>query len=303
MPHRLPPLESLRVFEACARQGNFSRAAAELGLSPTAVSQRIRSLEAVLDTRLFDRTGPRVALTAAGKTLARGVGSALEGLAGAVADCRTVRPRLRVTCPPTFASRWLIPRLADYQKRPGAETLRLDISAEVRDRRDFDIAIRCGTGPWAGLDRSPLFLLDATPIVSPACASRLTRDPASLASLTLLADAGWRDWFDLAGVQAPTVLMSTIEYPNQDVAATAVLEGQGAGLLSPTLFATELAEGRLLAPFPVVLRGPAAYWLLSPPDRPATDFTQWLAETTSPSEAQDQTAYRAPIPQSPAPSL
>src|SRR5688572_15165030 len=113
MSFRSPALETLRVFEACARHESYTRAAAELGISPAAVSQRMRNLQAELGTALFDRSGPSIALTEAGQRLAGRVREAMEQLAAAVTEC--VNPNvIRVSATPTFASRWLASRLATF---------------------------------------------------------------------------------------------------------------------------------------------------------------------------------------------
>jgi LysR family glycine cleavage system transcriptional activator len=106
MRRRLPPLDSLRVLSACVQHENFSRAAAELGISPAAVSQRVRALEAELGVRLFSRHGPRLTATARARALGQRVAQALVLMRAAVEDCRSVRAPLRVTCAPTFAARW-----------------------------------------------------------------------------------------------------------------------------------------------------------------------------------------------------
>lgn len=278
MALRVPPLESLRIFEACARHGNFTRAAAELAVTPTAVSQRIRELEARLGVTLFTRQGPRVALSPAGRTLAQEVRPALATLERAISDCRTPHHGLRMTCAPTFANRWLLRRLADYDRRLAADPIHLDISAEERSVQEFDVAIRCGIGPWPGMDGVPLFPLEGTPIMSPDLAARLTGDPGSLVGVPLLPDDRWRSWFRLAGIPDANVSLREVHYPTQDADAVAATNGAGVALLSPTLFADELSAGRLVAPFPQVLRGPEFWWLLTHPGQPQTDFALWLTK-------------------------
>ncbi len=120
MRKRLPSLDSLRVLGACARHGNFSRAASELKITPTAVSQRMRALEAELGVKLFMRHGPKLTTTDRAKALGQRIDQALTLMRTAVDDCRRVRQPLRVTCAPTFAARWLMPRLATYHSAPGA---------------------------------------------------------------------------------------------------------------------------------------------------------------------------------------
>src|ERR1700689_5049764 len=123
MRKALPSLESLRVLAACLRHGNFSRAARGLGIPPTAVSQRMRALEAQLGVELFRRHGPTLTTTDRARSLGQRLEHALALMRVAVDDCRRVKHPLRVTCAPTFAARWLVPRLATYQTLPGANAI------------------------------------------------------------------------------------------------------------------------------------------------------------------------------------
>src|SRR4030095_1072133 len=125
MSKRLPSLESLRFVEACVRHGNFTRAAAELGVTPTAVSLRIRDLEAELGAKLFHRSGPRIAATKAGVAVARRIGEAVGLICSAVDEFGNTDQMLRVTAAPTFAMRWLTPRLARYHALAGAVPIKL----------------------------------------------------------------------------------------------------------------------------------------------------------------------------------
>ena len=146
MSKRLPSLESLRFVEACVRHGNFTRAAAELGVTPTAVSLRIRDLEAELGAELFHRSGPRITATEAGAALAGRIGEALEQIRLAVEAFRGGDHALRVTCAPTFGMRWLAPRLARYHALPDAVPIALDVAAELRLAPGFR---RCRShGAW-----------------------------------------------------------------------------------------------------------------------------------------------------------
>jgi LysR family glycine cleavage system transcriptional activator len=271
-------LESLRVFEACARHGNFSRAAMELAVTSTAVSQRIRDLEMKLGVILFERNGPRVRLSEAGILLSEAVRQALSGLHDAVSACTALSSPLRVTCTPTFANRWLVPRLADFQRTPSANPIQLDISKEERDLETFDVAIKCGVVPWHSLEGIRLLPLEGTPMVIPGLAERLTSDPASLAALPLLPDERWPAWLKMAGVDDRRMSFLDIEYPSQDVVAIAALKGDGVALLAPPLFQEELRTGALVAPFAQKLEGPASYWMLWHAQRPATSFIQWMVE-------------------------
>ncbi|PSJ38869.1 LysR family transcriptional regulator [Allosphingosinicella deserti] len=277
-------LESLRVFDACARHGSYTRAAEELGISPAAVSQRMRHLQADIGAPLFDRRGPRIALTDSGKELAGKVGQALTILGTAVQSCRDC-DTIRVSAAPTFASRWLAPRLASFA---GSRTHRITIDAasDLRAPGSFDVAIRSGLGRWKGFQATLLFPIEATPLYNP----QLYR-PAPLAAPRDLVDCArlpsdaWPAWFEAAGVDVPgdAIGGSGVRYPTQDLAGAAVLEGAGIALLSPRLFADALGAGRLVRPFETMLHGPAGYWvLISDHDRRPSvlAFRAWLVEAS-----------------------
>jgi LysR family glycine cleavage system transcriptional activator len=276
MRKRLPALESLRVLECCVRLGSFTRAADEIGVTAAAVSLRIRNLEADLGTRLFVRSGPRLQPTAAANALAARVATALSDMHAAVAVCRGAVQTLRVTAPPSFASRWLAPRLARYHARADAVPIQIDCSAELRASAEFDVAIRTGVG--VGSDR--LLPVEATPMVSPSLAATVKlSSPADLAKLPLLAHDDWPRWFEYAGVRAPRLRFCADEYPTHELDAAAAIEGAGVALLSPTLFASALREGKLVQPFPEIIAGPKWHYLLLNPAAPgpaAQGFRAWL---------------------------
>ncbi len=275
MRKRLPALESLRVLECCVRQGSFTRAADEIGVTAAAVSLRIRNLEAELGTRLFERSGPRLQATAAAIALAARVAEALREMQMAVATCRSELRTLRVTAPPSFASRWLAPRLARYHQRADAVPVQIDSSVDVRALDQFDVAIRTGSG--AGTRLLPV---EATLMLSPALASRVKlSSPVDLAKLPLLAHDDWPRWFQHVGVQVSRLSFCADEYPTHELDAAAAIEGAGVALLSPTLFASALQEGKLVQPFPTVMAGPNWHYLLvNPAAHPPSvqGFRAWL---------------------------
>lgn len=280
MRKRLPALESLRVLECCVRHGSFTRAADEIGVTAAAVSLRIRNLEAELGARLFARSGPRLQATDAAIGLAARVADALRDMQVAVAGCRGNSGALRVTAPPSFASRWLAPRLAAYHRRADAVPIRVDCSAELRAGDDFDVAIRTGLGAGPEFVSSRLWPVEATPMLSPALAkSAPLASPADLSKLPLLAHDDWSRWFHHAGVRSPRLRFCADEYPTHELDAAAAMEGAGVALLSPTLFASALREGKLVQPFAAVLAGPKWHHLLLHPaaNLPAAQgFRAWL---------------------------
>lgn len=270
------------------RHSNFARAAAELGVTPTAVSLRIRDLEADLGTRLFERFGPRVSPTDAGTALAERLGEALQLIRCAVDECRGLQSVLRITAPPTFATRWLAPRLSAYHLLEGSASIELDVSDEVRARDEFDIAIRTGRGDWPGLDAVQLMPVEATPMLSPKLAATIDlHAPSDLAALLLLPHDEWRRWFREFGKPGLSLRYLADNFPTHDLDATAAIEGSGVALLSPLLFAALLDEKKLMQPFPHVLSGPNHHWLLLRPGEqrlPALRFKEWVQSLAAPSE-------------------
>jgi LysR family glycine cleavage system transcriptional activator len=272
---RLPSLESLRVLTACVRHGNFSRAALELGVTPTAVSQRIRALEAEIGVKLFRRYGPTLTTTDRARALGQRVEQALLLMRTAVDDCRRVKQPLRVTCAPTFASRWLVPRLAIYHAIPGADAIVLDNTQAVSPAGSFDVAIRSGVGPWPNHKSALLMVEQRTPMLSPKSApKRLTA--RKLLEVPLIPDPGWSEWFKRAGIPSAKPTFAATRYPNYELEAQAAAQGIGAALLSPVLFADLIAQGVLIAPFSLALEGRAGYWLLWSEESRESHFVRWM---------------------------
>ena len=277
MPKTLPPLESLRVLAACVRLGTFSRAAAELGITPTAVSQRMRALEAQIGVTLFRRHGPKLTTTDRARALGQRISDALTLMHGAVDDCRRIKHPLRVTCAPTFAARWLVPRLVGYQSLPGANPIALDATQSLSPQGAFDVAIRSGRGPWPGYESVRLLSERGTPMLSPKWAppgSRMT--VKKLLRVPLIPDSRWVEWFKLAGVAIAKPKFVAARFPNYELEALAAIQGIGAALLSPDLFAQFIAQGMLVAPFASTLEGPNSYWLLWTKEWADAHFLGWM---------------------------
>jgi LysR family glycine cleavage system transcriptional activator len=272
---RQPSLDALRVLAACVRHGNFSRASVELGVTPTAVSQRVRALEAEIGVKLFRRHGPTLVTTGRAKALGQRVEQALSLMRTAVDDCRRVRQPLRVTCAPTFASRWLVPRLATYHTLPGADSIVLDNTQAVLPAGSFDVAIRSGVGPWPGFSSTMLMVEARTPMFKPSWTSkRMT--VRKLLDLPLIPDAGWLEWFKRAGIRNANPTFVATRYSNYELEAQAAEQGIGAALLSPVLFADLLAQGNLIAPFSLTIEGQIGYWLLCADESRECHFVRWV---------------------------
>ena len=287
MYQSLPPLEWLRGFEACARHLSFSRAAKEVGITQAAMSLRIRDLEARLGVPLFLRTRPRVSLTPHGVRLVGEISRHIEGLRGAFERRNgTGLQPLKVTATPTFANRWLLPRLALFAKRHPSIEVQLEISIDLRplDSGEFDLAIRSGRGDWPNLAAQHLGWVLRAPMLSPTLAASIggIASPADLLRAPLFWEPAWEAWFAAAGVTEVSGARNVgMRFESQDVMAQVVVAGVGVALMSPIFFQAEIDADRLCCPFGLTLFGPEAYYLVHDPSRrlPARDlFVDWLQD-------------------------
>lgn len=297
---RLPPLSALRVFEAASRHPNFSAAAVELHLTPGAVSRQVTTLERELGVALFVREARRTRLTHAGAQLAERVRDAFATLRDAVRGvAQEEARRIVVTALPSFASRWLIPRLPGFSRRHPRIEIDLRPSREVvaLDRGGIDLAIRYGRGKWPGTDSLRLMEEVLFPVCSPDLPGKSRiRTPADLLELPLIHDSDfpWSLLFEAVGVQFPRRLAG-IRMDDSNLAQQAAERGQGVLLGRSVLVADALADGRL-----VRLRRAGsvgsdyAYFVAWSRRRelpaPASTFRDWLLEEA---RARPQTQRRA----------
>ncbi|MDM0023702.1 LysR substrate-binding domain-containing protein [Variovorax saccharolyticus] len=263
-PRRLPPLSSLRAFEAAAAHQSFQRAARELSVTPTAISHQVRGLEDSLGQPLFRRLTRQLALTPAGERLFSAVREGLDVMEAGVrvVRARSARETVTLTTHAAFAARWVLPRMASFRAAcPGVE-LRLHASDAVVDLTgdEADLAIRSGTGQWAGLSTEPLIAERYAPVCSPLLGLRRVRDLAKHPLIhfdwqpSANAPASWARWFDEAGIASPARRGKGSEgkdlsFSDESHAMLAALAGHGIALLSLTLAADELSSGALLQPF------------------------------------------------------
>ncbi len=299
----LPPLDALRVFEAAARRGSFNAAAAELNLTPSAVSHRIRTLEDVLQVRLFDRAHRRVELTPEGARYAGSVADALAILRSAtrrLSAGRTDGP-LAMTLSPAFALRWLLPRLARFQQRHPEIDLRFVSTSDLHDFRsgDLDLAVRYGRGDWPGLEAEWLMALDATAVCTPEVAADgpPLNAPADVAHRVRIhvenRPDDWRMWLLAAGVEGVDPAAGPV-FESVPVALEAALNHVGMVIADRQILDRDLAEGRLVEPFDVHMPSTAGYYLVHPPgggeDRRIRAFRDWLREEIAAASAAGGTA-------------
>ncbi len=300
-PDRLPPLNALRAFEAAARRLSFTKAAEELNVTPGAISQQIRQLEDYAGTPLFKRTGRSVLLTDSAQATLPMVREAFDKIAeaGRVMQAPARKGRVMVSCAPSFAAKWLAPRLeAFHRQHEGIEAwVSADMGLTDFTTADADIAIRYGRGLYDGLKAD--LLLDET--VLPVCAPALSggtdpiRRPEDLAHHTLLHDESpendpscpdWASWLAARGVLGTSARRGP-RFNQAVLVIEAAVSGQGVALAKRAVAAADLAAGRLVAPF---ADGSTAidfgYWLVWPKGRHLSSdvraFVKWVkAEATN----------------------
>lgn len=286
---RLPPLNAVRAFAAAARHLSFTRAALELHVTHSAISRQIKALEAHLGVDLFERKTRQVLLTAAGQQLQAQVEPALVQIGAAAESLRTRTPSLavRVNVRPTFAVRWLIPRLpgfvakyADIEPQVITSILAPDAAVE-----EFDLAIRRSTKGWpTGMQIQP-FLEDEVLLVgSPALfARRPVTDPQSLAKHVLLLSKSrskdWENWkkqVNASGLKP----ISCLQFDHLHFVLQAAVDGLGFALAPVSLIAHDMAAGRLISPLPQLRMALRRYYFgLAPKAAPETQhFVQWLMD-------------------------
>ncbi len=280
-------MQALRAFEAAARTGSLTRAAESLHLTHGAISHQIKALEEEFGVRLIERAGRGIRLTDEGERFATRLRAALADIGEAVREVRErSNPRqLRLSVMPSFAARWLLPRIGRfYRAHPDID---LDIRAtnamaDLR-REDVDVAIRHGLGPsWPGVTSEHLMDDYFFAVASPRFAGgRLPTRPADLARHTLLRTEGeqWKPWFEAAGLDWEEPARGPM-FNDSSHMMQAAIEGQGIALARSSLIGDDERNGVLLRLFDIVLRSPKRYFLVYPPrlaDSPKLLlFKDWL---------------------------
>ncbi|KMW59908.1 Glycine cleavage system transcriptional activator GcvA [Candidatus Rhodobacter oscarellae] len=297
---RLPPLTALRAFEAAGRHMSFAKAAAELNVTPAALSFQIKSLEEHLEHPLFRRLNRAVELTEAGRALLPGASAGFESLhlAWRAARRTTETNVLNITAGPAFTAKWLAPRLFHFAQAHPEIELRFSASLRIMDfeRDEVDVAIRFGAGQDEGLFSTPIFDEWLTPMMAPSLAAKY-QEPEDLYHATLLhardvtdisRQADWAAWFRGAGLGA--VPSGGPQFSQPDHAVDAAIAGGGVALGRVSLTYGALAEGHLLAPFPLALKTDSYYRFVCPngaEQRPhVAAFLDWVLE-----EARDATRF------------
>jgi LysR family glycine cleavage system transcriptional activator len=281
---RLPFLNGIKAFEAAARSGSFARAADELHVTAAAISRLVQLLEQRLGVALFERKANRLALTAVGRTYQAGLTQLFDQLAILTAHVTAMAGSraLTVGVGPTFATRWLIPRLADFQKAaPDIEVRFATGGATMPYNDEWTCGIRLGDGQWPGFVAERLFAADLTPVCAPALAKRLSK-PEDLRDATLLRVAhaadDWPRWFKAAGVSKVRLKGPEFEYYGQALQAAA--DGIGVAIGIHPYVADDLRARRLVAPFALSVPKDAQWYLIyreARQDEPAfAAFHAWM---------------------------
>ena len=313
MRRKIPSTQALACFEAAARHESYTRAAQELALTQSAVSRQILALEDFIGVALFRRTRHGVALTGAGAHYARQVALRLQAIEHDTLDVMGGRGigsgSLTLAAVPTFATRWLVPRLPELQ----AAHPDIVVHIEPRTRpflfpeTGFDAALYAGTplqmADWPGTDATRLMDEEVVPVCSPRLlpGRRKKLQPAEVAGLPLIQQStrpeAWRRWFQAAEVEAPRAMQGP-RYELFSMMAMAAVHGLGAALIPPMLIEAELSRGELVVACPLPLRGERGYYLVMP-DSAGTDqsvlerFKAWIVEAAAVKEFTDRRTLEA----------
>ncbi|WP_423604924.1 LysR substrate-binding domain-containing protein [Sphingomonas sp. MS122] len=303
----LPPLAAVRVFEAAARRGNFTRAAEELGMTQAAVSNQVKLLEARLGIPLFRKEGRGVVLTPLGERIAPQVSAAFDGLAEAFAAARAEDDSvITISAPTTFAANWLAARLGGFQVSRPDLAVRVRVSDAVVDLAagDADVAIRGAPGPWPGMVSHFLMRMPFTVLASPAFLARHPpiRTPADLLHLPRVSpdDRWWQLWFDTVLDDKVEISQPGIGFESQVHMGSAAIAGHGLAVLSPAMWLPALATGQLVQVLPYTVYYRNSFWLVYPESKRHTPkiraFRDWLLAEVRASLGDDPYSALVPPP-------
>jgi LysR family glycine cleavage system transcriptional activator len=298
------PLEALRAFDAAARAGSFTAAAAELCVTPSAISHQIKTLERVLGAVLFQRQGRAILLSDAGKSLApfvrQGLMSFVRGVAGVRGGTRARQIRLSTLA--LFNQTVLIPNLAKFSERWPQYDLRIELTPKLVsfDHDDVDVAIRVGNGQWPGLESTALLRIGGLPVATREQLTRLkVRAPADLGLARLIHDVtqplAWSAWLHAQGVSARDE-SHDLWFDYAPALLQAAEQGLGVALaIEPLIYLWPGFGDRLVPAFPGLSGPKARYWLVRRPEADSDPkiraFSGWVRTACRTIE---QTASEAP---------
>lgn len=310
LTERLPPLNALRAFEAVARHLSLTKAAAELHVTPAAISHQIRLLEELTGRPLLVRKPRGIELTDSAREALSHLSAGFERLAEAMRVLRAApaESTLTVSVAPSFATCWLMPRLHRFlNQRPG-----IDVRVTARTRQstavggqsqreaevwlaDADVAVLLSDGRFPGFHVEALFGLSVTPLASPALLGTRKQAPAALRGQMLIHDDigraydghdFWDLWLEAAGMARVRGLKHGAHFSHTVLALEAAVEGLGVVATLPELAMPQLESGRLVAPFELQVALPYGYFAIATKERlnraPVRDFIEWLATQREP---------------------
>lgn len=304
MSWRFPPLNAIRTFEAAGRNLSFTLAAKELNVTPGAVSRQIKLLEEHVEIRLFERANREVRLTPAGQDYLDVVTETFAALNQAttrLVQNRASRP-LRLVATMTFALRWLVPRLISFYSSHANRDIQLTTSLKPLDFRtdDVDLAVRLGRGDWPNLVSHFLFSSDLVPVCSPKLvAGHPMRNAEDLRRHTLLHSTArprnWSTWLKGAGLGGCNDSQG-VYFESSSLALEAAVEGMGIAIGQTRLVAEDLAAGRLMTPFDIVVREDDGFYLLHTIDgghnKTLRQFRDWMLREAGPDATRPGAAAR-----------
>jgi LysR family glycine cleavage system transcriptional activator len=289
-PRNFPPLNALRAFESAARHRTFSRAAEELCVTQGAVSRQIAKLESHVGMSLFRRGSRRLELTFEGARFYGFVHEAFERILDAmeIFSQQSEQSVLKIKVPPTFGIRWFVPRLVQFHGLHPEMDVQITTSHQPVDfsQEHIDVAVHWGAGDWEGLAADYLIGEELTPVCSPALLQgKALRKPSDLAQHILLHSMNrtndWRIWLEAAA--APEVDWTrALKFENSGLTYQAAIDRLGVVVAQRAFIEDDLATGRLVAPFKLVVPGERAYYLVYPPNRlkqaKVAQFRDWLLD-------------------------
>ena len=284
---------ALRAFEAAARHASVSGAARELSVTHSAISHQLKQLETQLDTSLFKRTNRGLSITPAGEALLPVLTESFDRISASLDHIREHNEErvIQVTTTPSFAAKWLVPRLGDWYSTPDSCRVHLLPSLEYLElqRHNIDFAIRCGIPPWGDLDHELLMPIHLVPVCSPqyAAGGKLLKRPQDALQHDLIhADVGdnglgeeWSDWLRACGVDCPKSLPG-LSVKDPALAMQAAADGLGLAIGYQELIDRDLNSGRLLIANEHRIRHAFSYYLVYHPsakeDAELNLFREWL---------------------------
>lgn len=311
MKRKIPSTVALSLFEAAARHESFARAAAEMYLTESAVSRQIAVLERFLGVRLFSRTKKQVILTDAGRLYSRAIRGNLDEIemhTKSLMESKGKGGVLELAVIPTFASRWLLPRLNDFLHRNPDITVNLSERADPFTFRgtNLDAALHFDDPFWDGVEKVHLFEEEVVPVASPRHFDLLEiRTPAALMSLPLLhkraRPEAWQRWFEAAGC-TQAIPAPAMRFELYAMVIDAARAGLGVGLVPRFYVQEDIERGALTIPFDVSLKHEKRYCLVYPEhkrDSPVVQaFRDWAIRTAEDFSRLGKSAEESKTPES-----